>query len=428
MKNHIFIVILLFPMTSAAFNLVGGKYSNTGDGAVARVRGATAAWINPAGLAFEDASSISSGASAYKYMFNNDNDKKSFSLSSSTSHVAAIRESESYVYGFMLYTSFDQIAVTKSSSYSKNSEGYLQGSSSYSKTDINQNFYMFSISPKKSTWGASINIIQTTVNVLSRDNSQNYSATPTSRKHKASTLELEDQFFMAGLEFGQQLKITEKLKFGYKLSSPTYLLQGGGYFRLDSVEVTGTDANNTTVYQANYDVETKTIDYYSSERLRVGLAFYLDEYIFEFDISYSGGYRRKKQKLLDKGDYLIWDSATDTYYLVSPEVEVGSDESDHNAANVTFSMEYTISDTENYGFSIGYAPTSERGGKGMNQVSLTSGYSKKYKNFLGSYGLHYLKGIDTGNNTITDEVTNSTEKVIQEFESISLMVSGTYYF
>ena len=62
MKIYIFILILLTPVISSAYNLVGGKYSNVGDIATARVRGVTAAWLNPAGLAFEKSSSISSGA------------------------------------------------------------------------------------------------------------------------------------------------------------------------------------------------------------------------------------------------------------------------------------------------------------------------------------------------------------------------------
>lgn len=428
MKNYVYIIALLYPVASEAYNLVGGKYSSIGDGAVARARGATATWINPAGLAFEKSSSISSGASAYNYRVDSDNDQQSFSSSSTTSHVATIGEFGSYVFGFMLYTAFDKSTKTEDSNFSKNSEGYLQGSSSFSQTDLSQNYYIFSISPKESTWGVSVNIIQTNVNVLNRENSQKQSPTPTERKHMTNTLEVEDNFLMAGVDFGQQFTIGKKYKLGYKLSSPSYLLQGGGYLRWNSIEVAGTDANNATLSQGTFKIETKTIDYYQSERAVIGLAYYLDKYIFEIDISYFGGYSRKKQKQVGDSQFLFWDSSTDTYSLFQTEFGVDSGDNDHNSVNVRLSMEYTLSDAENYGFSIAYAPTGERGGKGMNELSLTSGYSKKYKNFLGSYGIHYLRGIDTGKNTVTDDLTNTTKKATREFESISLMVSGAYYF
>ena len=71
------LTLIVLPGTSFAFNLVGGKYSNLNDAATARVRGATAAYLNPAGLAFEESSSISSGASAYNYEFSNQNGERS---------------------------------------------------------------------------------------------------------------------------------------------------------------------------------------------------------------------------------------------------------------------------------------------------------------------------------------------------------------
>jgi hypothetical protein len=428
MKKAICLILLITPVITYAYNLVGGKYSNVGDGAVARARGATSIWINPAGLAFEKSSSISSGASAYNYRYSQEGDKKSFSSSSTTSHVAAVSEFETYILGFMLYTPFNQTSISKNSNDIKNSEGYSQGSSAYNRLDITQNYYLFAFSPKKANWGLSLNIVQTSYSVLQRQNSHNYSSTPSKRKNKVSTIEVDDKFFMAGLEFGQQLALSDSFKFGYKLTTPTYLIIGGGSIQYDSLEVNGTDANNSVVTQANFNIKKKTIDYYESERLRFGIAYYYEDYIFELDIAYSGGYRRKKEKQLNDGDVYQWISTSDNYLEGNQGVDTASGTGDHNSASIKLSTEYIVNDDENFGFSIGYAPTDTKSGKGTNKFTATTGYSKKYKNFLGSYGVYYIKGIDTGKNTTTDDNTGVTKRSTEEFETISFMVSGSYYF
>jgi len=59
------------------------------------------------------------------------------------------------------------------------------------------------------------------------------------------------------------------------------------------------------------------------------------------------------------------------------------------------------------GFGIRYSPTNQQGGTGTNGIIVTSGFSNKYK----------------FNNTLNRDVKSK-----QEFEIISLLVSGAYYF
>lgn len=427
MKILIFILSLI-PVSSFAFNLVGGKYSNLNDAATARVRGATAAYLNPAGLAFEESSSISSGASAYNYEFSNQNGERSVTTSSSTSHVAAIEETENYIFGFMIYTSFDLARESSQSNYTKNSEGYNQGSASKMKNKVEQNIYIFAMAPKKANWGASLNFIQTSSQVQVNTSAQNYSSDATKRLNKVSHMSFNNQDIQTHLTFGQQFRLNERWKFGYKLTSPTYLLTGSGNYQYDQVQLDGTDSNNATLTNIHYDVDTETVYHIQGEALRLGFSYFHDDWIYSLDFFYTSGYNPHKTISKNRGEYSIWISQSDLYIEDYSDVTHENSDSEHNSLVFNTSIEFLINDNESFGGGISYVPTSAKGGKGTDELIASIGYSKKYKNFLGSYGLNYQKAFDTGKNTMWDDSQQKEVPTREEYESISFLLSGAYYF
>jgi hypothetical protein len=428
MKINIFLIILLSPLVSRAYNLVGGKYSNVGDIATARVRGVTAAWLNPAGLANEKSSSISSGASAYTYYFNNQDGKRTFSTSSSTSHVGAVKTTKDYILAFLLYTSFDQSTQSTKSEYKKNSEGFLEGSNSSDRIDINQNIYVFALAPKSSNWGAAINITQTSTDVSISENSQNHSADFNKRFNKTSSITSTNQQFMLNLNFGQQFDLTPNLKLGYMITSPSYLIMGSGNFKYNSIQVEGKGANDSSVLQISYDVDTKDIYSIDGEKFRTGVAYYYKGYTIELDLTHSSGYSKEKTTSDGRVDTSYWLSTIDYYQDTPGSVDNGRGSNEHNSITIGTSIGYDFDENESMGFGIRYSPTNQSGGTGTNDIIMTGGFSSKYKNFIGSYGLSLIKGLDTGKNIRFDNTLNRDVKTKQEFEIISLLVSGAYYF
>lgn len=428
MKIYIFIILIFSPLVSGAYNLVGGKYSNIGDIATARVRGVTAAWLNPAGLANEKSSSISSGASAYTYYFNNQDGNRTFSTSSSTSHVGAVKTTKDYVLAFLLYTSFDQSTQSTKSDYKTNSEGFLEGSNSSDRIDINQNIYVFALAPKSSNWGAAINITQTSTDVSISQNSQNHSADFNKRFNKTSSITSTNQQFMVNLNFGQQFDLTPNLKMGYMITSPSYLLMGSGNFKFNSIQVNGETANDSSVLQINYDVDTQDVYNISGEKIRTGLAYYFKGYTIELDLTHSSGYSREKTTSDGRVDTSYWLSTIDSYQNTPGSIENGNGPTEHNSITIGTSVGYDFNKNDSMGFGIRYSPTNQQGGTGTNDIIVTSGFSNKYKNFIGSYGISVIKGLDTGKNLSFDNTLNRDVKSKQEFEIISLLVSGAYYF
>lgn len=413
-----------------SLNLVGGKYSNSADTAIARSTGATSILLNPAGLSQEKSSSISSGASAYSYELSNQNGNKYLSTSSSTSHVAAVKEFNNIVLGFMIYTALSSDLKTKRDTYSKDQNGNTFGAGSSSEMNINLNTYILSITPKNSTWGLSFNINQKNTKVSNQTITKNYSSTPTNREHSQISYQVEQQEYTINLSFSQQLDLTSKLKFGYKFTTPTYLIMGSGNYKMDYLAVTGSGTNDSNMVLVNTDVDSKVLYSYDSESLNLGLSyFYNDKSVFDIALFYSGGYSRSKNKYLDDGLTSYWLSQTDTYGEGISTIENSDSTSNsHNSLGIGFGHEYSISDEYTYGIGLVYSPSNSKNKEGVHSYIFSTGITQSYKNFTGSYGLNYQKGVDAGNNKSYDSILKRDVKVKNEFESISFMLSGAYYF
>lgn len=415
-------------ITKASFNLVGGRYSNSLDAAVSRVTGVTSSWINPAGLATEKSSSISSGASAYSYSFNNQNNRKTFSTSSSTSHVAMAKATKNYILAFMLYTSFDQKLENSISSYKKNNEGYTQGLRNSLSTDLNQNIYIFSMAKRNSNWGLSLNITQTSSSISTTQSSQNYSSTPSERKFKNFSYQTENQEYMLSLALGQKFRINDNFQFAYKLTSPKFLLYGTGNYSMDYLFSEGKGPNDSTLVSLRQDSKSKTVYAFEGEQLRLGLSYQKNKHNFEIDLNYSSGYLKSKSKFLSDGDTTYWTSQTDTYGEEKSETYNSEQTPGHNSANLSFGYEYQFDKDNSMAYGFTYNPTTEKSGKGMNTLMLSGGFTQRYKNFVGSYGVNYQRGFDTGKNTSYDDNLEKEVEAKEEFEAINILVSGAYYF
>lgn len=410
-------------------NPVGGIYSSQGSAAVARVDDETSPFINPAGLGQIRASSISSGASSYSALKAQREDQNGIRTTSTTSHVSYIESFSNYNIGFMVYTlNDDQTQKTNFKRYtnSENYESYFYNNSTEAQNTL---MYILSFAPKESNWGVSFNLYDLNYTFLTSTGRHSYFLTNfNDRSWATSVFETQIKVRLISATIGQQFKY-KNFRFGYKLESPSYLIGNESSQRVNMLNVFPSGQNDALVFANNNqtDLEIES-GKYIAERITLGVSFVEQKFTYEFNLFMQAASQNQYLNQKDATSSYSWFSQTDTYTIDKNNSENGG--GDYVKAEIipSIGIEFRPTDKETFGAGAFYTRTSQKDLTGTNSVTLTAGYAKQFKNFLGSYTLLYRREFDTGHNTTSDYETGEDVKLDLSTESLSLVFGGSYSF
>lgn len=423
--------LVSLPSWAAGFsNLVGGEFTSQAMSAVARINDATSPAVNPAGLSSFNKDSISSGASAYSFQKDNNSNDNKIKTNSSTAHVSYIQSLSKYNIGFMVFTAqnyFDESNIYENFT---NDEGYRSYYDNSSQQKVSVNSYIFAFSPKKSNWGFSLALTDYQAKYLSDINKHKYSKTDIYQRetvHQSSQTNIN--FKIATLSFGQQFS-HNNLRFGYALTSPSFIIANDSNYQLNYISVLPSSATNAYVFTQNHhDSLKKKTNQFDKGNITLGAAFVNKKISFEFNLKIAPAYTSYALNTTNSTTSALWIVNTDTY--AETETKPDKDSShDYLKASVipSFGLSYQSSGHESIGVGSSFSKTTAKDDSGTNTLTITTGYSKRYKNFKGSYSLVYIKNIDTGHNTQYNAKKEIDEKADIGSEQLSFVFGGSYIF
>lgn len=411
-------------------NSLGGKYSSQVSASVARVDDETSSFTNPAGLGKINNESISSGASSYSALKAQQAKDSDVTTSSSTSHVAYIQSLNNYNIGWLVYTIGNEEKLNRESQRYNNSEGYDSYSYASSKESSEANIYILGISPKESKWGMAFNLYDINFQYTSSRGEHTYQKTDYIKRRWTSTYsEMQFKMKLISLSFGYQGKY-KNINFGLKIETPTYILSNDSHQTYNFLAVSPYLQNDSYVYATNVDskleVEGKT---FMPESITLGLAYINKKFQYEFNLFIKAASVSHELNTEDDMMSYNWTSLTDTY---NTEAIVDDDDGSYEYLKAqlipSFGIQYNSTEKEQYGLGFKYIKSTNKDDSGTNTVNISTGYAKKYKNFLGSYSIIYTKDFDTGQNTIYDYEKGKQVKTNLSKDSLSLTFGGSYFF
>lgn len=419
--------LLLLPLSSfSQDNLIGGFYSTQADASVARVSDATSPVNNPAGLAKISMEEISSSASSFNA--NQRDSETAIRITSSANHVSMVRQLGNFNAAFMVYTLHDEFNVEGDYENIPTSEDLTN---SYSKNEVqtsNLNFYVLSFAPKGSKWGLSFIGLSSDYLSNFQSSSSEFSLSDTS-KRKITSLNVNYQIntFSTGLALGFQEKFGN-FKFGVRALSPFYILSNSSTASLSATYIIGNGTNDayiaTSRLNSDIDLGTNTI---IDGNLRIGAAYEIKKHTVEFDVEVAPAGKGLSFNYDDKAISSLWDTFNNTYTEDKVDQEASSS---YTKATVTpsFGYQFNLNSKTNIGVGALYKKSDRGNEEGTNVWRITGGFSKSFKNYLGSFTAVYTKAQDAGGNYEDDLITGEKVKVDLSYADVGVIFSGSYFF
>lgn len=414
---------------SFGFNSVGGIYASQMSTAVARVNDETSPYTNPAGLGAIYVNSISSGASSYSALKAQKDDENQITTSSSTSHVSYVESFDKFNIGFMVYTmmnSSDQKIESKRYSNSENYPSYYYYSSSNEQSSL---MYILAFAPKKKNWGVSLNLYDLKFSYKTSTGRHSYFKTDYSKRSwNTSFFHTQFKMKLLSLTLGQQFA-SGNFRFGYRVESPAYILSNDSHQTVDMMYITPYLQNDAYVLANNVDTDLDIeTNQFINERVTFGAAYIKNKFQYEINVQVEAA--SQDQVLRPDQDFksYTWFSQTDTYSTQTPESEDSSGEYSKAKIIPSFGVQFSATNQETYGAGVSYQKTNSKDSSGVNTVAISTGYAKRFKNFLGTYSLIYQKDFDTGHNFIYDYEKQNDVKTDLTKENLSLVFGGSYTF
>lgn len=428
-------ILILLPISaySQQFNnSVGGQYASQVNAAVARDQSETSIFTNPAGLANFKGNSISSGASSYGLLRVEDesNGNSYTALSSSSNHVALVIAGSKYNYGFMIYNFSTTKQFESKNVSTKNSEDYLRYNDSITTQDGDAHLYSFALARKNSKQGFNFNLINFDNRSQVSTSGYEYSqATPGSRRNFNTSTIVQLKLLAASVNYGFQGKFSQNFKWGLKLTSPAFILQNNSHVNVNMLYITPNGANDNYILNIRQDSEyTISDNKFNNGDLIFGLAYLKSNIDYELDFLITPASKSIYLKQKSSPFSSTWNSSTDTNTSQTTFDDSNTRVNSKATIETRLGAQYRVDDKNTYGLGFSYTPTKDLDDKGVNTATLTIGTTKSYKNFIGNYALHYMRGFDAGNNEVTDSEGNNTEDINISYEQYSLIFGGSYQF
>lgn len=411
-------------------NSIGGQYASQAMAAVARVDDETAPFLNPAGLSKITRDSISSGASAYSFFNIKNGEREEFTTNNTTAHASSIERFESFNFGFIVYTATDSQDSSESNNSGLNDQNYYRLSNSRSSERLNGNIFSFAFAPHQSSWGIALNITDITLKSSNNSIQHDFSASASGRKWQVSNDEINLVQQSIYLSFGHQFE-HKSHHFGFIVRTAGFLINNSVDYKQEYLNVTGKVGSDVVINQYAADNSLKDRRKKATpESVQLGYTYITDKWAVETNLMIEGA---GDEIQIDAKDFQFklnrYDTADDDYENTNLKADSSGDAKYTRSRVIpSIGFQYKATEKDIWGLGARYTKTNDIQSEGTNDLALTFGYTRFFKNFKGSYAFQYDRAYDTGHNEKWDNVSQQYVKKDLTAERFSLVLAGSYFF
>jgi hypothetical protein len=395
---------------------------------VSTVRDTSAAYYNPAGLAYLKRDELQISASAYSFTEYSEGQGVSSGIDTIPSFVGSTYKLDKYNVAWF-YTS----PVNNRFQYSSLRKDINEENSFNKQDTIVVRAAGIGFAPKRRyedlKWGLSLVGLSLELNSKNfQHNIKDPNAT-TERVESIQSSEFDIQAINFAAIFGLQYKINSKMRFGIKYQSPSINALTTINFYSDQVEIKQNAANDVQWSNLLLSDESEDGTFTIADNINIGLSYKSQRWLTELVVTYNNNANQISRFQLEPNIQFATGNSTGTPPTTGTlgNFDFSSQEEPRQGTlNINVGTLYYNNESTTLGFGVFTDFSPERDGSGVDIFGATLGTKVKSKYGYNFLGLMYRTGVDKGGNT--REANGEDIPVDITLQSATLFLSSSVYY